>query len=157
MLFLAMCDTNEHAAGRSLSVFVIVAVLLVLLLVHELINLTGVFDPHLEDPAVSLGLVVHDGGVCLHVLVVGGDGSGDGCIHIGGGLYALNAADTVSLEELSADLSDIQVHDVAKLTLGEVGNAYLGLLGVGVELNPLVVWGELADDGEVSHVLVDNS
>lgn len=108
--------------------FVLVAVLLVLLLVHELIDLAGVLDPHLEDPAVSLGLVVHDGGVCLHVLVVGGDGAGDGCVHIGGGLHALNAADAVSLEKLSADLSDVQMHDVAKLTLGEVGDTNLGLL-----------------------------
>ena len=108
--------------------FVIIAELLVGLLIHEIIDFALVIEVDLEDPAVTLGLVVDKGGVTLDILVVGGDSASHWCVNISGGLDRLDAADAITLEELGADLSDVQVHDISELTLGEVGDADLGLL-----------------------------
>lgn len=110
------------------SVFVFFAELGVGLLVHETVEVGGRLNLDLEDPAIGLSLVVDDSGIGLDVLVVGSDHSGHGGINVSSCLHRLDSADTVSLVELGAYLSDIQMDDISKLSLGEVGNTNLGLL-----------------------------
>ena len=50
------------------------------------------------------------------------------CVDISGSLYRLDTADTVSLGKASANLGNLQVHDITKLTLGEVCDSDLCLL-----------------------------
>lgn len=107
---------------------VLIAILLVGLLVHELVDVGLVLNLDLDDPAVLLGFVVDEGGVGLHVLVVGSDHAGDWGVHISCSLDRLDTADAVSLHESCADLSQVEVHDVTELALSEVGDANLGLL-----------------------------
>ena len=113
---------------RTSSVLVLLDKLGIGLLVHELLDVLGVLDADLEDPAIILGLAVDQGGVALNVLVVGDNFSGHGGVDVGGSLHRLNATDAVSLEEAGADLSDLQVNYVAELALSEVCDANLGLL-----------------------------
>ena len=115
---------------RSVRVLVLFAVLLVGLIVHELLEVAGVLHVDLEHPAVALGFVVDERGVALDVLVVGGDLAGDGRVDVSGRLHGLDAADAVALQEGGAHLGDVEVHDVAELALGEVGDADLGLLQI---------------------------
>ena len=121
-------EQADCAAAAACSVLVLLEVLGVCLLVHELFDILGVLDADLEDPTVILGLGVDDGGITLDVLVVGKDLTGHGGIDIGGGLHRLNTADTVSLGEAGADLSDLQVNNISELTLGKVSDANLSLL-----------------------------
>jgi hypothetical protein len=121
-------EQADCVAAAACSVLVLLEVLGVCLLVHELFDILGVLDADLEDPTVILGLGVDDGGITLDVLVVGKDLTGHGGIDIGGGLHRLNTADTVSLGEAGADLSDLQVNNISKLTLGKVCDANLSLL-----------------------------
>lgn len=108
--------------------FVFLAVLLVLSLVHELFDLLLVFNEDLDDPSVSLSFSVNKTGVSLDILVVSDDLASDWGIDVSGSLNTFNTADTVSLVELSANISDVQVDDVTELTLSEVGNTDLGFL-----------------------------
>lgn len=121
-------EQADCAAAAACSVLVLLEVLGVGLLIHELFDILGVLDANLEDPTVLLGLGVDDGGITLDVLVVSKDLTGHGGIDIGGGLHRLNTADTVSLGEAGADLSDLQVNNISKLTLGKVSDANLSLL-----------------------------
>ena len=121
-------EQADCAAAAAYSVLVLLEVLGVGLLIHELFDILGVLDANLEDPTVLLGLGVDDGGITLDVLVVSKDLTGHGGIDIGGGLHRLNTADTVSLGEAGADLSDLQVNNISKLTLGKVSDANLSLL-----------------------------
>ena len=107
---------------------VLLDILSISLSVHELLDILGILDEDLEDPAVILGLGIDNGGIALDVLVVLKDLAGHWCVDIGGSLDRLDAADTVSLSKAGANLGNLQVHDVAKLTLGEVCDADLGLL-----------------------------
>ena len=107
---------------------VLIAVLGIGLLVHQLFELRGVLETDLEDPAVLLSLVVDEGGISLHVLVVSGNLSSNGGVDVGGSLDRLNTADTITLNEAGANLSDIQVDNVTELTLGVVCDADLCLL-----------------------------
>ena len=107
---------------------VLLDILGISLSVHELLDVLGILDEDLEDPAVILGLSIDNRGIALDVLVVLKDLACHWCIDIGGSLDRLDTADTISLGKASANLSDLQVHDVAKLTLGEVCDADLGLL-----------------------------
>lgn len=110
------------------SVLVLLDVLGVGLLVHELLNILGILDADLKDPTVFLGFGIDDGGVALDVLVVGKDFTGHGGVNISGGLHRLNTADTISLGEAGADLSNLQVNNISELTLSEVSDTNLGLL-----------------------------
>ena len=134
---------------------VLLAELSVGLLVHEVREVSVVLDSDLDDPAVLLGLVVDEGGVSLHVLVVSSHSACDGGVDVSGGLHALNAHDAVALGEAGADVGQVKVNDIAELALSEVSDANLGFLkielckgraylGLVVVLNPLVVRGELA-------------
>ena len=108
--------------------FVFFAVLGVGLLVHKAVEVGGRVYDHLEDPTVRLSLVVDDSGVAFDVLVVGSDHACHWSVHVGSCLHGLNAANSVSLVELSTDISNIQMDNISKLTLSEVSDADLGLL-----------------------------
>jgi len=88
-------------------VLVLLTELVVCLLVHQPIEILGILNDNLEDPAVLLSLVVDNSGVSLDVLVVGSDLSGNWGVDIGCGLHRLNTTDTISLGETSTDISNI--------------------------------------------------
>ena len=121
-------EQTDCVAAAACSVLVLLNILGIGLLVHKLLNVLGILDADLEDPTVLLGLGVDDGGIALDVLVVGKDLTGHGGVDIGGSLNRLNTADTVSLGETCADLSDLQVNNISELALGKVSNTNLGLL-----------------------------
>jgi len=110
------------------SVFVFFAELGVGLLVHETVEVGGRLNLDLEDPAIGLSLVVDDSGIGLDVLVVGSDHASHRGVDISRSLHRLNTTNAVTLAELSANLSNIHVDDISKLTLGMVGDPNLGLL-----------------------------
>ena len=108
--------------------FVFLAELDVLLLVHECLEVVLASHGDLEQPAVLLGLVIDECGLSLNVLVVCDDLAGDWGVDIGRGLDGLNADDSVALLEDSADLRDVEVDNVSELALSEVGDTDLGFL-----------------------------
>ena len=76
-------------------------------LVHQAVEVLGILNVNLEDPAVLLSLVVDKSGVSLNILVVSCDLSGNWGVDICRSLHRLNAADTVSLDETGTDISNI--------------------------------------------------
>jgi hypothetical protein len=123
-----LCEMKASLEKTSLSVLVLLDVLSICLGIHELVDILGILDKDLENPAVILGLSIDNGGVALDVLVVLKDLAGHRGVDIGGSLHRLDTADAVSLGKAGANLGDLQVHDVTKLTLSEVSNADLCLL-----------------------------
>ena len=117
-------------SGRRLagSVLVLFAELFVGLFVHKIVEVGGVLDANLKDPAVFLGLVVNQGGVAFHILVVGGDFSCYWGVDVCCGLDTLDADDSVSLGEACSYICKIQMNDISELSLGEVSNANLCFL-----------------------------
>ena len=91
---------------------VLLDILSICLSVHEFIDVLGILDEDLEDPAVILGLGIDNRGIALDVLVVLNDLAGHWCVDIGGSLDRLDTADTVSLDKAGANLGDLQVHYV---------------------------------------------
>ena len=96
----------------SRSVLVLLDILSICLSVHKFIDVLGILDEDLEDPAVILGLGIDNGGIGLDVLVVLNDLAGHWCVDVGGSLDRLDTADTVSLDKAGANLGDLQVHYV---------------------------------------------
>ena len=123
-----LSEMKASLKETSRSVLVLFDVLSICLGIHELVDVLGVLNKDLENPAVILGLGIYNGGIGLDVLVVLKDLAGHRGVDIGGSLHRLDTAYAVSLGKAGANLGDLQVHDVTELTLGEVCNADLGLL-----------------------------
>lgn len=123
---------------------------LVLLGIHESLELLDALlvDLDLGDPATAVGVVLGDlvdgTGLLLEAEVDLGNLAGDGGVDVGGALDGLDGADGVALGDLCALLGELDVNDVAQLLGRVLGNADDAGFLVGVEVNPLVVLGELA-------------
>mmetsp|Transcript_12883 Transcript_12883/g.45717 ORF Transcript_12883/g.45717 Transcript_12883/m.45717 type:complete len:205 (-) Transcript_12883:31-645(-) len=98
-------------------------VLLVRRRVHELLELRGLGDLDLDEPAVLERGRVDEARRVAECLVHLGDGARDGRVDVGGGLDRLDGAKRLALDDLVADVGEVDEDDVAEFAGRERGDA----------------------------------
>src|SRR2546430_596893 len=115
--------------------------LLVLLAPQELVELFRTLDPEPNHPALAVGVAVHEGRVTFQRRVDLGDRAGEGGKELRDGLHRFDRPEHVHARQRRPDLGEVDVHDVAQLALGIIGDADLhDRLVVGL-LDVLVLFG----------------
>src|SRR5215203_6297474 len=130
--------TASAVSGKSLS-FSTLHVLLVLLGVHEALEIVRGGEPDLEQPALDLRVLVEQLRVVHHGVVDLDDLARDGRVDLGDGLDGLDGAELVVGVEHLADLRQLDEHHLPQLLLGELGDAEHA--HVVLDADPLVLLG----------------
>src|SRR3990172_3187847 len=88
--------------------------------VHEPVGCLG--DLQDDEPAVTVGLLVHELGPLLQERVAFQHRARDRGIYVGDGLRGLDLAERLAPRDLRSDLGDVHIYDVAECVLGVVGD-----------------------------------
>src|SRR3954470_1126583 len=91
--------------------------------VHQLIHLGGIRQPHPDEPALAVGIVVDRLGTAAQRIVDLDDLPGHGRDDVGDRLHGLDLGIRLVLRDRRADLGRVEEDDLAELLLGGPGDA----------------------------------
>src|SRR6218665_6509 len=109
--------------------------------VEQRIELAGIAEPDLEEPAGAERVGVGQRRVGAQALVDGGDLARDRHVHVGCRLHGFDHAGDFALRKMPADFGQVDEHHVAERILGVHGDADHGGSGVG-GIDPFMVFGK---------------
>ena len=118
----------------------LLAVLLVRVGIHQVIELTVILHLNLDEPGITLGVRVDHTGLIAENLIDLRDGTRNGSINIRSGLDRFDRAEGVTLLELITHLGKVHEDDVTEGSLSKVGDANGGNLAINLAI--LVRWDE---------------
>ena len=118
----------------------LLAVLLVRVGIHQVIELTVILHFNLDEPGIALGVRVDHTGLIAENLIDLRDGTRNGSINIGSGLDRFDRSEGVTLLEIITNLGKVHEDDVTKGSLSKVGDANGGNLAINLAI--LVRWDE---------------
>ncbi len=130
--------------------------LLVLVRPEELLGLALILEAEADHPAVAVRIGVHESGLLVEALVDGDDFAAQGGEELRDGLHRLDRAEDVHAPEGVADLRQLDVHDVAELSLRVVGDPDLHDVRLVGALDVLVLFAVQQVAGNVAHALAPN-
>ena len=91
--------------------------------IHQVSEWCGIRDGQLDQPALTVRITVHEGGVVGDVLVHFRDRTCDHADHVRGRLHGLDFTDRTALRDLRAGGQHLDVGDVGEFIRGMLGDA----------------------------------
>src|SRR5206468_2687306 len=119
--------------------------LLVLVRVHQVLELRLVLDLDLDQPALVVGVLVDDRGVVLEFGIDGGHRPGQRREQLRYRAYGLELTERLALLHLVTHVGELDGDDLAELGLAVFGDAELR--AVALDAQPEVILGELENVG----------
>src|SRR5216110_2995135 len=110
-----------------------------------------VFDFHLDHPAFTVGIAVHERRILLEGFVCFHNSAGDWGVELGHRFDCFDGPEDVVLLECGGCFGQLDEDDVAQLALRIVGNAHFHDLRVGAFAYPLVIPGIAKVFGDARH------